>query len=72
MQIYFVIFIRQLKLVLTLENDLYQRIKQNTINSSFVETKNDDKKSNLAFNYEIKRLLNRCITIIDCINYLIK
>ena len=34
--------------------------------------KNDDKKSNLAFNYEIERLLNRRIIVINRINYLMK
>ena len=72
MQIHLVIFITQLKLVSTFDNDFYQRIKQNAINSSSIETKNDDEKSNLAFNYEIERLLNRRIIVIDRINYLIK
>ena len=61
-----------MKFVSTFDNDFYQRIKQNVINSSSIETKNDDEKSNLAFSYEIERLLNRRIIIIDRINYLIK
>ena len=72
MKIHSMIFIIQLKFVSTFDNDFYQQIKQNAINSLFVETKNNDKKSNLTFNYEIERLLNRRIIVIDRINYLIK
>ena len=72
MQIYFIIFITQLKSISTFNNNFYQRIKQNTINSSLVQTKNNDEKLNLTFNYEIKQLLNRRIIVIDRINYLIK
>ena len=72
MKIHSMIFIIQLKFVSTFDNDFYQQIKQNAINSLFVETKNNDKKSNLTFNYEIERLLNRRIIVINRINYLIK
>ena len=72
MKIHSMIFIVQLKFASTFNNNFYQRIKQNVFNSLFVKTKNDDEKSNLTFNYEIKRLLNRRIIVIDCINYLIK
>ena len=72
MKIHSMIFIAQLKFASTFDNNFYQRIKQNVMNSLFVKTKNDDKKSNLAFNYEIERLLNRRIIVINRIIYLIK
>ena len=72
MQIHFIIFITQLKLASTFENDLYQRIKSSIINLSFVQIENNNDEFNVIFNYEIERLLNRYIIVTNRINYLIK
>ena len=72
MQVHFIIFITQLNLVSTFENNSYQRIKSNAINSSFVQIENDDDEFNIIFNYKIERLLNRRIIVTNRINYLMK
>ena len=71
MQIHLVIFIAQLKFASSLNNDSYQRSKSNK--SSSINTKIDDFDDfTQTFNYKIERLLNRRITSINRINYLVK
>ena len=72
MKIHFVIFITQLKFVSIFDDNFYQRIKSNVINSLFVQIENNNDEFNIVFNYEIKRLLNHCIIVTNRISYLIK
>ena len=72
MQIHSMISKTQLKSASTSDVDLYRRSRSNVEHSSFVQLKNDsDSKNSIKF-YEIEKLLNRRIIVIDRINYLIK
>ena len=72
MKIHSMIFITQLKSFSTFDADFYRRSRSNQKNSSSVQMKNDSESENSIKFYEIETLLNKRISTIDRIIYLIK
>ena len=72
MKIHSVIFIAQLKSFSASDANLYRRSRSNQKNSSSVQMKNDNESENSIKFYEIEVLLNKRISTIDRIIYLIK
>ena len=72
MKIHSVIFIAQLKSSSSSDADLYRRSRSNQKNSSSIQIENDSESKNSVKFYEIEILLNKRISTIDRVIYLIK
>ena len=71
-KIHSIIFITQLKLSLTFDADFYRCSRSNQKNSSSIQIKNNNESKNSIKFYEIENLLNKRISFIDRVTYLIK